>query len=164
MHGSSTILTIDQRDIALLAVFAQYSRLHNEQQSQQIAQSISKLRLTNPILIAPDGTIINGHSRLAAAQLLKLVTVPTITLSYLAEVHRRALVVADNAIATRAGWNVEMLKLELDAIAADAIDLFVVGFSIGELGVSCSQLDREVRGTAIWRTWGKDSLDSLRTQ
>jgi hypothetical protein len=114
--------------------FAQNSRLHSEAQIKQLARSITEFGFTNPILIAPDGTIIAGHGRLAAAKLLKLDQVPTITLGHLTETQRRALVIADNRLAENSSWSFELLKLEMDAIAADGFDLSVIGFSIGELG------------------------------
>lgn len=146
MHGTTTILTVEHRDITSLPVFAQNSRLHSEAQVKQTARSITEFGFTNTILIAPDGTIIAGHGRLAAAQLLKLATVPTITLSHLTEAQRCALVIADNKLAENASWNFEILKLELDGIAADGIDLSVIGFSIGELG---DIFDPEGRGDEV---------------
>ena len=133
MHGPTGHLSIVHRDPASLTPFDRNSRVHSDEQVKQIASSIKEFGFVNPILIAPDGEIIAGHGRLEAAKLLQLTSVPVITLGHLTQAQRRALVIADNKLAENAGWNFEVLKLELDSLAAEGIDLKITGFSIGEL-------------------------------
>src|SRR5262245_53829339 len=89
------------------------ARTHSDAQIAEIAGSIRAFGFSNPILASPEGDIIAGHGRLAAAQLSGLEQVPVIVLSGLSEVQRRQLVLADNRIALNAGWDVQMLTLEL---------------------------------------------------
>ncbi|MDO5623039.1 MAG: site-specific DNA-methyltransferase, partial [Paracoccus sp. (in: a-proteobacteria)] len=107
---------------------------HSETQIAQIAASIRAFGLTNPILIGADDVIIAGHGRLMAAQQLELAEVPVIVLEHLTEAQRRALVIADNKLAENAGWDEELLRLELSALQEDFdFDLDVIGFSDAEL-------------------------------
>src|SRR6188768_4275415 len=94
--------------IQRLIPFARNARTHSKKQIRQIADSIEEHGFSNPILVAPEGDIIAGHGRLAAAQLLGLEQVPVIVIGGLTEVQRRQLALADNRIALNAGWNAEM--------------------------------------------------------
>lgn len=96
-----------------LIPYARNSRTHNDEQIAQIAASIKEFGFTNPILIGVDDVIIAGHGRLLAAQRMGLKEVPVIRLPHLTETQRRALVIADNKIALNAGWDEEMLALEM---------------------------------------------------
>jgi hypothetical protein len=95
---------------------------------------------TNPILVDPDGGIIAGHGRFLAAQAMGLAEVPTIELTGLNDAQRRALRLADNKIALGAGWDVDLLKVELGELSAleFGMDLTVTGFSSGELEILLS--------------------------
>ena len=105
--------------------------------SDQSVQSIRAFGFTNPILIDGDGTIIAGHGRLLAAKQMGLAEVPTIALPHLTEPQKRALRLADNKIALGAGWDLEILKLELADLAVLDVDfdLSLTGFSSGEIDV-----------------------------
>lgn len=127
------MLEIIYRDITDLKPYERNSRTHSTAQVEMLARSITEYGFTNPILLADDGTIIAGHGRLQAAQALGMDQVPTITLSGLSEAQRRALVLADNRIALDAGWDVEMLRLELDDLRVGGFDLSLTGFSLEEL-------------------------------
>src|SRR5438552_18671974 len=89
------------------------ARTHSDAQVAEIAGSIRAFGFSNPILVGDDGDVIAGHGRLAAARLLGLPQVPVIPLRNLNDVERRLLMLADNRLAMNAGWNVELLKLEL---------------------------------------------------
>ena len=102
--------------VADLIPYARNSRTHNEEQIAQIMASIKEFGFTNPILIGSDNVIIAGHGRLLAAQRLGLKEVPVIRLPDLTETQRKALVIADNKIALNAGWNEEMLALEMKGL------------------------------------------------
>ena len=114
------------------------ARTHPKRQIDQIVASIRAFGFTNPILIDPDGAIIAGHGRLLAAKAIGLDEVPTITLAGLSEAQKRALRLADNKIALNAGWDVDLLKLELAELTTLDVgfDLSVTGFSTGEIDVA----------------------------
>lgn len=118
---------------AELIPYARNSRTHSEQQVQQIASSIKEFGFTNPILIDDGSGIIAGHGRVMAAQLLKLDEVPTITLKGLTDTQKRAYIIADNKIALNAGWNTEMLEIEMQDLYNSGFDLDLTGFDMDEL-------------------------------
>jgi DNA modification methylase len=109
------------------------ARTHSDAQVAEIAGSIRAFGFTNPILVGETGDVIAGHGRLAAARKLGLTEVPVIPLVGLTEVHRRQLVLADNRIALNAGWDLEMLQLELKDLSVLGADLSVLGFTQHEL-------------------------------
>ena len=109
------------------------ARTHSDAQVAEIAGSIRAFGFTNPILAAEDGGVIAGHGRLAAARKLGLAEVPVICLHGLTEMQRRQLVLADNRIALNAGWDIEMLQLELRDLSALGADLSLLGFTEHEL-------------------------------
>ncbi len=113
------------------------ARTHPKRQLEQIAASIRAYGFTNPILIDADGAIIAGHGRLLAAKAVGLAEVPTIALPHLCAAQQRALRIADNKIALGAGWDLDLLKLELGELAVLDVDLdlAVTGFSSGEIDV-----------------------------
>jgi DNA modification methylase len=109
-------------------------RTHNREQITNIAASIREFGWTNPILVGADGDVIAGHARLEAAGKLGLVEVPVIPLGHLSEAQRRALVIADNQLAIAgAGWDEELLRIELAALHDEDFDLDLVGFDDVEL-------------------------------
>ena len=99
----------------------------------QVAASIVEFGWTNPLLVGADGVIIAGHARLLAARKLGMTEVPVIVLNHLSETQRRALIIADNRLAMNAGWDEEMLRVELESLQEDGFDLDVVGFSDEEI-------------------------------
>jgi DNA modification methylase len=116
-----------------LIPYARNARTHSDEQVAQIAASIAEFGWTNPILAGSDGIIIAGHARLLAARKLGMTEVPVIVLDHLTETQRRALVLADNRLALNAGWDEEMLRIELESIRDDGFDLELTGFSDDEL-------------------------------
>src|SRR3984885_9826018 len=108
-------------------------RTHTPEQIKQVAASIKEFGWTNPILVGADNDVIAGHARLLAARQLGMAEVPVIHLGHLTEAQRRALVVADNAIALNAGWSEETLRLELQVLQEADYDLSLLGFDDGEL-------------------------------
>lgn len=121
--------------ISELRAYAGNARTHSSGQIKQIARSIERFGFTNPVLISDDGEIIAGHGRVAAATLLGLVDVPTLRLSHLSAQERRAYVIADNKLAENAGWDRDILAIELQALADFDFDLEMTGFSLGEIEV-----------------------------
>lgn len=116
-----------------LTPYGRNSRTHSEEQIEQIAASIREFSFTNPILIDENNGIIAGHGRLLAARKLGMANAPCIRLEGLTKAQRKALVIADNKIALNAGWDDDMLKLELADLKIDGFDLSLTGFSAEEL-------------------------------
>jgi len=102
--------------VADLIPYVNNSRTHSDEQVTQVAASIREFGFTNPILIDDEGTIIAGHGRLMAAKKLNMEEVPCITLCGLTEAQKKAYVIADNQLALNAGWDVDMLKLEIETL------------------------------------------------
>lgn len=119
--------------IEKLIPYARNSRTHSKEQIAQIAQSIKEFGFTNPILIDSQDGIIAGHARVMAAKSLNLSVVPVIRLGYLTEAQRKAYVIADNKLALNAGWDMEMLRLELEALRDLDYGLEMTGFGEDEL-------------------------------
>lgn len=122
------MLHVEYKATGELIPYVNNSRTHSEEQVQQVAASIKEFGFTNPILIDDEGGIIAGHGRLAAAQLLKLDEVPTITLEGLSEAQKKAYVIADNKLALNSSWDSEMLANELKAISETDISFLITGF------------------------------------
>lgn len=116
-----------------LVPFAKNSRTHSDEQVAQVAASIKEFGFTNPILVDDENVIIAGHGRLLAAQRLGLDDVPCIRLSHLDETQRRAYVIADNKLALNAGWDNELLGLELGDLKSLEYDVSLTGFTDEEL-------------------------------
>ncbi|HEY8578390.1 MAG TPA: ParB/Srx family N-terminal domain-containing protein, partial [Beijerinckiaceae bacterium] len=115
-----------------LLPFERNARTHKASQVAEIAESIVAFGFTNPILASEGGEIIAGHGRYAAARLLGLPQVPVIVLDGLSDAQRRQLVLADNRIALNAGWDAELLRLELRDLADMGADLKILGFTAAE--------------------------------
>lgn len=127
-------LKIKQMDVESLIPYAANSRTHSDAQIAQIAASIKEFGWTNPILIDGDDTIIAGHGRLLAARKLGMDKVPTIVIDHLSKAQQRALVIADNQLALNAGWDIGLLKAELEDLNIEGFNLELLGFDERELG------------------------------
>tara|TARA_A200000113_G_scaffold154222_1_gene138995 strand:+ start:56 stop:1348 length:1293 start_codon:yes stop_codon:yes gene_type:complete len=134
-------LNVQQIELEQLVPYARNARTHSETQVAQIAGSIAEFGFVNPVLVGGDNIIIAGHGRVMAAKKLGLKTVPTIKLDHLTENQRRALVIADNKIAENAGWDEELLRLELQNLADEDFDLDLLGFDDVELDDLLTSLD-----------------------
>lgn len=121
-------LQVQIKAVADLLPYIANSRTHSDAQVAQIAASIKEFGWTNPILIDGDNTIIAGHGRLLAARKLGMEEVPAIVLDYLSKAQQRALVIADNQLALNAGWDMEMLKAEIEDLNLEDFDLGLLGF------------------------------------
>jgi len=130
-------LQIVYRPVTTLIPDPRNARTHSKKQVEQIIASIRAFGFTNPILADPEGHLIAGHGRWRAAREMQLDTVPVIELSGLSETQKKALRLADNKIALNAGWDFEILKLELSTLSQNPIDidLALTGFSPGEIDV-----------------------------
>ena len=124
---------IERWPTAKLLPYARNARTHSDEQVAQIAASIAEFGFTNPILAGADGVIVAGHGRLAAAHKLGLESVPVVVVDHLTPTQRRALVIADNRIAENAGWDDDVLRMELAALQDEAFDLALTGFDADAL-------------------------------
>jgi len=107
---------IEQTPIHALRLQDRNARTHSKRQIRQIADSMKRFGFTKPILTDDNSQIIAGHGRLEAAKLLGMATVPSIRLSHMSEIEKRAYVIADNEIALKAGWDREILAIELQGL------------------------------------------------
>lgn len=126
-----------------LVPYARNPRTHSDEQVAQIAASIREFGWTNPVLIGEDGGLIAGHGRLLAARKLGLADVPAIRLEGLTRAQKRALVIADNKLAINAGWDDELLRVELAELRDDGFDLALTGFDEGEM-IALGEVDADL--------------------
>jgi hypothetical protein len=127
-------MKIEQLPTADLIPYARNTRTHSPEQVAQIAGSIREFGFTNPILIDGENGIIAGHGRVMAASKLGLAKVPCIRLAHLTDTQKRAYIIADNKLALNAGWDEEMLGIELADLREADFDLSLIGFDESELG------------------------------
>lgn len=130
MKGAEKIEVIG---IEKLIPYAKNSRTHSEEQVAQIAASIKEFGFNNPVLVDKDDVIIAGHGRVMAARKCGIMEVPCIRLGHLTETQRKAYVIADNRLALNAGWDNELLTIELNELLADDFALDILGFNSDEL-------------------------------
>ena len=126
-------LKVEYRSLDELIPYANNARTHSDSQIAQIVASIAEFGFVNPVLVDGDGVLIAGHGRLMAARQLGMEKVPSIQLEHLSEAQRKALIIADNRIAMNAGWDEELLKLELETLDDLDFDLELLGFDPAEI-------------------------------
>jgi len=126
---------IEMRDPKSLRSYVGNARTHSPKQLRQIADSIRRFGFVNPILIDAEGDIIAGHGRLAAAELLGLAEVPVLLITHLSPVEKRAYILADNRLAEKAGWDKEILAIELQALVDFDFEVELTGFELAEIDV-----------------------------
>jgi ParB-like chromosome segregation protein Spo0J len=132
------ILPIDQ-----LRSWPRNARTHSRKQIRQIAESIRRFGFTNPVLIDAENRILAGHGRVEAARELGMSTVPCLRVDHLSTTEKRAYVLADNKLALNAGWDAELLSLELKELMEADIE-----FDVGLTGFSIAEVDQLVEGLA----------------
>jgi DNA modification methylase len=118
--------------VTSLRPYGRNARTHSKKQIRQIANSIERFGFTNPVLVSDDDEILAGHGRVEAAKLLKIEQIPVLRLSHLNEAERRTYVIADNKLALNAGWDREMLAIELQGLVHLDFDIEFTGFSLAE--------------------------------
>ena len=128
-----TNLVITYHKVSELRKHNKNARAHSEFQINQIVNSINEFGWTNPILIDEHNTIIAGHGRLDAAELMGIDDVPCIVLSGLSEIQKRAYLIADNQLALNAGWDINILQAEIVALKLNDFDIDLLGFSDSEI-------------------------------
>lgn len=128
LETSAPPFDLEMVKVGDLIPYAKNSRTHSPEQVAQIAGSIREFGFTNPVLIDGENSIIAGHGRVMAAQKLGMAEVPCMKLTHLTETQKRAYVIADNRLALNAGWDMEMLKLELSDLKEEDFNLDLLGF------------------------------------
>jgi DNA modification methylase len=134
-------LMIEEVPIAALRPWGRNARTHSKKQIRQIADSIRTFGFTNPVLIDAENTILAGHGRVAAAELLGMEAVPCVRIEHMTPEQKRAYVIADNKLALNAGWDEEILAEELKALASFDLD-----FDIGITGFTIAEIDSLIEG------------------
>ncbi len=138
---------IVMRMVGELTPYPRNARKHSKKQLKQIAASIERFGFTNPVLVTSDGQILAGHGRVEAAKLLGMETVPTIVLDHLTAAERRAYVLADNKLALNAGWDPDLLAIELQGLIDLDFEVELTGFSLAETDTILEQArNRDVEG------------------
>jgi ParB-like chromosome segregation protein Spo0J len=124
---------IEKREIEKLIPYARNSRTHSDAQVAQIAASIKEWGWTMPVLIDEDGGIIAGHGRVLAARSLGHESVPVVVAKGWSDAKKRAYVIADNKLALNAGWDSDMLSIEIDELKKSNFEMDLLGFNAEDL-------------------------------
>src|SRR5436190_4553980 len=151
-------IAVTPMPVAGLRPYGQNVRTHSKKQIRQIADSIRKFGFTNPVLISDDDEIIAGHGRVEAAKLLGMHSVPTLRLSHLDAAQRRAYVIADNKLALNAGWDRDVLAIELQALVDLEFEVELTGFSLAEVDLIIEETQQASPASG---TDGDDEVPSL---
>ncbi|MDO8913997.1 MAG: site-specific DNA-methyltransferase [Phenylobacterium sp.] len=133
--------SVERVPIADLAPAKRNARTHSEAQVKQIAASMERFGVTNPALIDDHNRIIAGHGRVAAAKTLGHADFPCLRLSHLSEAEKRAYVLADNKLALNAGWDKDLLAIDLRELAELQFDVSLTGFSLPEIDIILTEAD-----------------------
>ena len=128
-----------------LVAYKNNARTHSRRQIAQIAGSIERFGFLNPVLIDGSNQIIAGHGRVAAAKKLGLTSVPSLRIEHLSDDERRAYVLADNRLAEKAGWDRELLAIELQHLTEIEFDTEIIGFETPEIDIILNEA-KEARG------------------
>lgn len=143
-----------QTAVAHLKPHDRQARTHSKRQIRKIAASIEQFGFVNPVLIDGHNSIITGHGRIEAAKLLGWVEVPTLRVDHLSDAEKRAYILADNRLAEEAGWDPEILAIELQGL----ID---IGFSIELTGFDLAEVDQIIEAQSHDKAAGSDCDDKL---
>src|SRR6266516_5802022 len=126
-------MKIEYIPVRELRPYPNNARTHSKKQIQQIANSIAKFGFCNPVLIDDAKQIIAGHGRVEAAKVLGIDAVPTCRLSHLSEADKRAYILADNKLAEKAGWDKQLLAIELQGLIDLDVEIESTGFEMPEI-------------------------------
>ena len=172
MNKESEKVKIVYKKIEDLIPYLNNTRTHTEEQVNQVASSIKEFGFTNPALIDKDGGIIAGHCRTLAAKKLKLKEIPCIELNNLTEAQKKAYIIADNKLALNAGWNEELLKIEIESLKELDFDLDLLGFDDFDLGKLLDEGNEDIEDVEnismyynfIVKCEGKEELEALKNK
>ena len=130
---SKTTTEMQLVDINKLIPYVNNARTHNAQQINKLSSSLREFGFINPVIIDRDFNVIAGHGRIMAAKEEGINEVPCVFVDYLTEAQKKAYILADNRMAMDAGWDEELLKVEIEALQAEDFDLSLTGFDESEL-------------------------------
>jgi DNA modification methylase len=128
-------MNFENRPTHSLRPYPGNARTHSPKQIKQISRSIKTFGFNNPVLVDDDDQIIAGHGRVEAAKLLNMKTVPTVRLSHLSDDEKRAYILADNRLAEKAGWDNDILAIELQGLVDIGFDVLLTGFEPAEVDI-----------------------------
>tara|TARA_Y100000592_G_C5442932_1_gene304414 strand:- start:118 stop:768 length:651 start_codon:yes stop_codon:yes gene_type:complete len=133
MRKNMTELAIENKPLEEIKPFQNNPRVHSELQVKQICKSISEFGFVNPILLDENNTILAGHGRFLAAEMLKMTTIPTVKVTNLNDKQKKALVIADNKITLNSVWDTDRLWEQVKQLNAEGFDLDILAFDNNEL-------------------------------
>ena len=116
-----------------LIPYVNNARTHSPEQITKLRSSLREFGFINPVIVDKDLNIIAGHGRVLAAKAEGITEVPCVLVDYLTDAQKKAYIIADNRMALDAGWDEELLKVELEALEAESFDLSLTGFDESEL-------------------------------
>lgn len=149
------------RNVEDLIPYARNARTHSSEQIQKLAGSIKEFGFINPVIISNDGGVLAGHGRILAAQKLGIKQVPCVIENHLTDIQKKAYILADNRLALDAGWDNELLGLELKEIKEADFNLDVIGFEIEEVDNLINSLDTVIENTKKEISHDKDDETEL---
>jgi hypothetical protein len=164
MPAPATAKRIEMWPLDRLVPYERNARTHSPEQVAQIAASIQEFGFTNPILVDGADGILAGHGRLAAAKDMGLAEVPVIVLDHLSAAQRRAYILADNQLSLNAGWDTELLQMEVAALNLADFDLSLLGFDDERIASLLDPEGIDDLEDGVDATTGKDQLDDADTQ
>lgn len=131
-------------EISKLIPYVNNARTHSAEQITKLRSSLREFGFINPVIIDSDYNVIAGHGRIEAAKLENIKEVPCVLVDYLTPAQKRAYIIADNRMAMDAGWDEELLKIEIEALQAEAFDIDLTGFEEKEIA-DLFDIDEEVQ-------------------
>jgi DNA modification methylase len=134
--------SVERIEISKLKPARRNARTHGKRQIRQIADSIRRFGFTNPVLVDDDNGIVAGHGRVAAAKEVGLADVPCLRLSDMSAADRRAYIIADNKLALNAGWDMEILAIELQGLMDLGFEIELTGFELAEVDFILTSADQ----------------------
>jgi hypothetical protein len=133
MERTFSHLLVEHLPTGALIPYPRNARAHSKKQIKAIARSIERFGFTNPVLATSANEILAGHGRVEAAKLLGMSTVPVLRIDHLNEAERRAYIIADNRLAEKAGWDKEILEIELQSLVTLGFEVELTGFEVPEV-------------------------------
>jgi DNA modification methylase len=139
-------MNIEYTLVQELQPYPNNARTHSKKQIRQIANSIKRFGFINPVVVDDKNVVMAGHGRVEAAKQLGLHAIPTVRLSHLSETDKKAYILADNKLALKAGWDREVLAIELQGLIDLKVDIELTGFETPEIEVLLDEA-REAKGS-----------------
>ena len=133
-HGYMTTTTkMELVDIGKLIPYINNARTHSPEQITKLRSSLREFGFINPVIIDRNYGVIAGHGRILAAKEEGITEVPCVFADHLTEAQKKAYIIADNRMAMDAGWDEELLRVEIEALRAEDLDPLLTGFDAAEL-------------------------------